>query len=163
MHVADLTGHLSRSADPGKSTDRYSERLTIARFPAVISFAPTGDAHSAYRGAALATYDGETRRTVELLGDRIPTDTVRRIWATALETTWMGPHVWFHGDVAWGNLLVRDGRLVAVIDFGCCGMGDPACDLAVAWTLLSGPSRAAFRAALGVDDATWARGRGWVL
>ncbi|WP_331715199.1 phosphotransferase [Micromonospora narathiwatensis] len=137
--------------------------MTIARFPAVISFAPTGDAHSAYRGAALATYDGETRRTVELLGDRIPTDTVRRIWATALETTWMGPHVWFHGDVAWGNLLVRDGRLVAVIDFGCCGMGDPACDLAVAWTLLSGPSRAAFRAALGVDDATWARGRGWVL
>ncbi|MFG3684634.1 aminoglycoside phosphotransferase family protein [Micromonospora sp. NPDC047740] len=124
---------------------------------------PPAGAHSAFRGAPLATYDGETRRAVGLLGDRIPTDTVNRIWATALRSTWTGPPVWFHGDVAWGNLLVRDGRLAAVIDFGCCGMGDPACDLAIAWTLLAGPSRAAFRATLGVDDATWARGRGWVL
>ncbi|MFD2765079.1 aminoglycoside phosphotransferase family protein [Micromonospora eburnea] len=124
---------------------------------------PLAGAHSAFRGAALATYDAETRQAVELLGDRIPTDTVREIWATALESTWTGPPVWFHGDVAWGNLLVRAGRLVAVIDFGCCGMGDPACDLAVAWTLLAGASRTAFRAALDVDDATWARGRGWVL
>ncbi|MFJ8578080.1 aminoglycoside phosphotransferase family protein [Micromonospora sp. NPDC093277] len=124
---------------------------------------PPAGSHSAFRGAALATYDGDTRRAVELLGERIPADAVRRIWATALESTWNRPPVWFHGDVAWGNLLVRDGRLAAVIDFGCCGMGDPACDLAVAWTLLSGASRAAFRAALGVDDATWARGRGWVL
>ncbi|MEU8261880.1 aminoglycoside phosphotransferase family protein [Micromonospora sp. NPDC048999] len=124
---------------------------------------PPAGSHSSFRGAALATYDGETRRAVQLLGDRIPTDTVNRIWAAALRSTWTGPPVWFHGDVAWGNLLVRDGRLTAVIDFGCCGMGDPACDLAVAWTLLAGASQAAFRTALGVDDATWARGRGWVL
>lgn len=62
-----------------------------------------------------------------------------------------------------GNLLVRDGRLAAVIDFGCSGVGDPACDLVLAWTLLSGESREAFRAVLPVDRATWARGRGWAL
>ena len=58
---------------------------------------------------------------------------------------------------------MRDGRLAAVIDFGCSGVGDPACDLVIAWTLLTGPSRDAFRAALGVDPGTWARGRGWAL
>ncbi|WP_446215478.1 aminoglycoside phosphotransferase family protein [Micromonospora sp. IBHARD004] len=124
---------------------------------------PPAGAHSSFRGASLMTYDAETRRAIEALGDRIPVGTVTEIWATALRFTWSGPPVWFHGDVAWGNLLVREGRLAAVIDFGCCGVGDPACDLAVAWTLLSGASRSAFRAALAVDDGTWARGRGWVL
>jgi aminoglycoside phosphotransferase (APT) family kinase protein len=71
--------------------------------------------------------------------------------------------VWFHGDVASGNLRVEDGRLSAVIDFGTSGVGDPACNPAIAWTLLVGESRDAFRAALGLDDATWARGRGWTL
>jgi hypothetical protein len=55
------------------------------------------------------------------------------------------------------------GRLSAVIDFGCLGVGDPACDVMVAWTYLSAETRGAFRAALPVDDATWARGRGWAL
>ncbi|RWF70696.1 phosphotransferase, partial [Mesorhizobium sp.] len=71
--------------------------------------------------------------------------------------------VWFHGDVASGNLLVEDGRLSAVIDFGTSGVGDPSCDLAIAWTLFEGESREAFRARIAVDDATWARGRGWTL
>jgi aminoglycoside phosphotransferase (APT) family kinase protein len=71
--------------------------------------------------------------------------------------------VWYHGDVAAGNLLVRDGRLCAVIDFGGLAVGDPACDLAIAWTLLDAPSRALFRTRLDVDDAIWTRGRGWVL
>ena len=136
---------------------------TLAGFLAALHRAepaggPPAGAHSAFRGASLTTYDGETRRAVEALGDRIPVGTVTEIWARAVRATWSGPPVWFHGDVAWGNLLVRDGRLAAVIDFGCCGTGDPACDLAVAWTMLSGASRAAFRAALAVDDDTWARG-----
>jgi aminoglycoside phosphotransferase (APT) family kinase protein len=124
---------------------------------------PPAGPHSAFRGAPLATYDGETRRAIVKLGDRIPTDTVTAIWETALRATWSGPPVWFHGDIAFGNLLVRDGRLAAVIDFGCCGVGDPACDVVIAWTFLSGPSRTAFRAALDLDSATWARGRGWAL
>ncbi|MGC1210197.1 MAG: aminoglycoside phosphotransferase family protein [Micromonospora sp.] len=124
---------------------------------------PAAGAHSFFRGASLTTYDDETRRAIERLGDRVPGDLLTRIWETALAATWSGPPVWFHGDVAWGNLLVRGGTLIAVIDFGCCGTGDPACDLAIAWTLLSGASRAAFRATLDVDAGTWARGRGWVL
>jgi aminoglycoside phosphotransferase (APT) family kinase protein len=70
---------------------------------------------------------------------------------------------WFHGDVAEGNLLLRDGQLAAVVDFGTCGVGDPACDLAIAWTLLPDNARRAFRHRLSVDAASWARGRGWAL
>ena len=68
-----------------------------------------------------------------------------------------------HGDVAAGNLLVADGRLAAVIDFGSSAVGDPACDLVIAWTFFDGASRAAFRAAVTADAATWARARGWAL
>jgi aminoglycoside phosphotransferase (APT) family kinase protein len=71
--------------------------------------------------------------------------------------------VWFHGDVAAGNLLVRGGRLAAVIDFGSSGVGDPACDVAIAWTFLEGEARDRFRAERDVDAATWSRGRGWTL
>ena len=68
-----------------------------------------------------------------------------------MATSWDREPVWFHGDVAVGNLLVRDGRLAAVLDFGSSGVGDPACDMVIAWTFLSGPSRDRFRAELGVD------------
>jgi len=68
-----------------------------------------------------------------------------------------------HGDVTNSNLLVTNGRLCAVLDFGCSAVGDPACDLAIAWTFFRGESRRAFRHTLGVDDGTWARGRGWAL
>jgi aminoglycoside phosphotransferase (APT) family kinase protein len=88
---------------------------------------------------------------------------VTEVWDAALGTTWSGAPVWIHGDVATGNLLVDEGRLSGVIDFGCCGVGDPACDLAIAWGLLGGEHREAFRAALPLDRATWSRGRGWAL
>jgi aminoglycoside phosphotransferase (APT) family kinase protein len=76
---------------------------------------------------------------------------------------WQHAPVWVHGDVSQGNLLLRDGRPCAVIDFGSCCVGDPACDSVIAWTLFDGDSRAAFRAALALDEATWARARGWVV
>jgi aminoglycoside phosphotransferase (APT) family kinase protein len=76
---------------------------------------------------------------------------------------WTGPSGWLHGDLIPGNLLAVDGRLTAVIDFGGVGVGDPACDLMPAWNLFDGPSREVFRAAVDVDDDTWARGRGWAL
>jgi aminoglycoside phosphotransferase (APT) family kinase protein len=102
-------------------------------------------------------------RAIDALGDEIPPADVERAWDDAMAATWAGEPVWFHGDVAVGNLLLRDGRLAAVIDFGCSAVGDPACDVVIAWTLLSGPSRDAFRATLGVDPGTWSRGRGWAL
>ncbi len=149
-------------------TDLVAFAETLADFlEALAAVDPTGGpppaAHGGFRGAPLTTYDDETRRTVAALGDRIDGRAALRVWDEALAAPFAGPPVWFHGDVAAGNLLVRGGRLAAVIDFGCTGVGDPACDLAIAWTLLHGESRRVFRAALGVDDGMWARGRGWVL
>ena len=70
---------------------------------------------------------------------------------------------WYHGDLAAENLLLRDGRLAAVLDFGGLAIGDPAVDLIVAWEILDPPAREIFRSRLGVDDATWFRGRAWAL
>ncbi|MDT4989977.1 MAG: hypothetical protein QOI74_4071 [Micromonosporaceae bacterium] len=124
---------------------------------------PAAGLHNWFRGGPLETYDAQTRLVIDALDGRLPDGTATEIWTSALRATWDGRPVWFHGDVAHDNLLVRDGALAAVIDFGTCGVGDPACDLAIAWTLLSGASRDAFRTGLGVDPATWTRGRGWAL
>ncbi len=123
---------------------------------------PAGE-HSFFRGSSLAVYNSETRNAVVALGKRVDAEAVTEVWEVALEATWHGLPVWFHGDVSSANLLVKEGRLSAVIDFGCSGVGDPACDLTIAWTFLSDENREAFRAALPVDEATWARGRGWAL
>jgi aminoglycoside phosphotransferase (APT) family kinase protein len=124
---------------------------------------PAAGEHNFYRGGLLATYEDEALEAVDALGNEVPRDAVRRVWDDAMSTSWDREPLWLHGDVATGNLLVRDGRLAAVIDFGSSGVGDPACDTVIAWTFLSGPSRARFRAELDVDRATWSRGRGWAL
>jgi aminoglycoside phosphotransferase (APT) family kinase protein len=124
---------------------------------------PGAGAHSFYRGASPAHYDEETRRCLAALRGRVDTARAAAVWEDALAATWHGEPVWFHGDIAHGNLLVRDGRLAAVIDFGTSGTGDPACDLVIAWTLFEGRSREAFRRAIRQDDGTWARARGWAL
>jgi aminoglycoside phosphotransferase (APT) family kinase protein len=124
---------------------------------------PPPGQHNFFRGGPLAIYDTETRDAIAALHGKIDTDAVTAVWEAALQATWHGPSVWLHGDVVATNLLVKRFRLSAVIDFGCSGVGDPACDLTIAWTLFSGKSREAFRAALPVDCATWARGRGWAL
>ena len=87
----------------------------------------------------------------------------RWAWDEARRSCWEGEPVWIHGDVSAANLIVRGGVLSGVIDFGCCGVGDPACDLTIAWTFFSGESRAVFRNAVGLDEATWGRARGWAL
>jgi aminoglycoside phosphotransferase (APT) family kinase protein len=119
--------------------------------------------HNFHRGGPLATYEGEALEAIDALGDEVPREAVKRVWDDAMTTSWDRDPVWFHGDVATGNLLVRDRRLAAVLDFGTSGVGDPACDTVIAWTLFSGASRARFRAELGVDAGTWSRGRGWGL
>jgi aminoglycoside phosphotransferase (APT) family kinase protein len=116
------------------------------------------------RGVPLAERDNGTREALVALRGKLDVGAGRAAWEAALQApVWDGPPVWLHGDLFPSNLLVAEGRLGAVIDFGCLGVGDPACDLVPAWTLFSGESRDVFRAALGVDDATWARGRGWAL
>lgn len=124
---------------------------------------PVAGSHNFYRGGPLSTYDAETRQAILILGDKIDTELATTLWDTALASTWTAPPVWVHGDISAGNLLVKEGKLSAVIDFGGLGIGDPACDLAIAWTLFKGKSREAFRAALPLESETWDRGRGWTL
>jgi aminoglycoside phosphotransferase (APT) family kinase protein len=124
---------------------------------------PEPGLHNWFRGGPLQVYDLQTRRAIEALNGRVPGDLVTEIWQLALQSSWECRPVWFHGDIAPGNLLVRDGALAAVIDFGTCGVGDPACDVVIAWTVLTRASREAFRARLDIDPGTWARGRGWAL
>jgi len=124
---------------------------------------PPAGAHSFYRGASLAVYDEETREALVSLPRR-DVDAASEVWRTALAAQWVGPPVWFHGDIAPGNLLLdAGGRLAAVIDFGQCGVGDPACDLVIAWTLFAGRAREVFRSTMAIDEAMWARARGWAL
>ena len=120
------------------------------------------------RGVPLARRDDVTRNAIADL-EALPQLGVdiaeaAAAWKQALRAPdWDKPPVWVHGDLLPGNLLIKDGRLSGVIDFGSLAVADPACDLLPAWTILSGESRQAFRAALSVDDATWDRGRGLAL
>ena len=136
--------------------------LRVLRSCDAVGGPPAGE-HSFYRGASLSHYDEETRRCLAALAGHVDAARATAVWDAARSAEWCGTPVWFHGDVTSGNLLVMDGRLTAVIDFGTSGVGDPACDLVIAWTMLSGDSRRAFRQAVGQDAGTWARARGWAL
>src|SRR5205807_6898057 len=103
----------------------------------------------------LTVYDGETRQAISGLDSKIDAELATTVWESALAAEWRGSPVWVHGDISAGNLLVRGGWLSAIIDFGSLGIGDPACDLVIAWTLFSGASRASFQAALPADAAAW--------
>jgi aminoglycoside phosphotransferase (APT) family kinase protein len=127
------------------------------------SAGPAPGEHNGFRGGPVDIFDAQTRGAIQLLADEIDCNAATEVWNAAVATTWDRLPVWVHGDVTASNLLVRDGRLRAVIDFGCAGVGDPACDLVMAWTFFTGESRESFRSGLALDDATWARGRGWAL
>ncbi len=136
----------------------------IASFVTALRRIDPSGAPAAGRGVPLRDRDSLTRAAIAELGAEIDAVAVTAAWDAALAAApWSGPPVWVHGDLSPGNLLLRDDRLHAVIDFGCLGTGDPAVDLLPAWNLLPVEARPEFRAALDVDDATWARGRGWAL
>lgn len=116
------------------------------------------------RFCSLERRDTATREAIAALDGKLDTAAATAAWESALRLPLGdGPPVWSHGDLLPGNLLATDGRLCAVIDFGCLGAGDPACDLLPAWALFRGDARAAYRAALGDGEATWARGRAFAL
>ncbi|MGW5637814.1 aminoglycoside phosphotransferase family protein [Streptomyces sp. NPDC003832] len=140
----------------------------LAGFLTALHRAPrTGSAEGAADGLAtwsLTERDTATRAAVEETGGVFDARAMTDLWDAALDAPgWDGQPLWFHGDFHTGNLLTVDGRLSAVIDFGELGIGDPACDLMIAFTLMSAHTRSVFRTALGVDDATWLRGRAWAM
>lgn len=150
-------------ADPGRAATE------LAQFIAALqridpTDGPRPGMHNSFRGVPLSTRDAETRAAIAALDGILDIGTVTAAWDAAIQVAaWHGLPVWIHGDLWPLNLLVERGQISAVIDFGCLGVGDPACDLQVAWNLLSVQTRDIFRAALPIDDATWARGRGWAL
>jgi aminoglycoside phosphotransferase (APT) family kinase protein len=150
--VADLTGFASG----------------LAGFLAALqAIDPTGGppagAHNFFRAGPLATWDEQTRRLIRLTADHIDAGAATSVWKVALASTGRQAPVWVHGDLAASNMLVAGGALHAVIDFGGVAIGDPAYDLVMEWEFFTGDSAAAFRRGLHLDEATWARGRGWAL
>ncbi|MFD9166094.1 aminoglycoside phosphotransferase family protein [Streptomyces sp. NPDC059558] len=140
----------------------------LAGFVAAMRGVTLQGAPRAYRGGPLAALDAATRAGIRQLRglpeEGVDCAAVTAVWEDALGAPAPdGPPVWLHADLMPGNLLVSEGRLSSVIDFGCMGVGDPACDLFPAWNLLPARARTVFRQTLGVDDATWRRGRGRAL
>ncbi|SEG29061.1 Predicted kinase, aminoglycoside phosphotransferase (APT) family [Nonomuraea solani] len=135
----------------------------LAEFVAAFRRVELPDGPAAYRGGPLETQDTATREAIGKLGGLIDTAAATAAWESALRAPAADRPVWVHADLMPGNLLVEDGRLTGVVDFATAGVGDPACDLIVAWNLLPATARDVFRDALGADDATWERGRGRAL
>jgi aminoglycoside phosphotransferase (APT) family kinase protein len=139
----------------------------LAGFLRVLRSIPASDgpahgSHNNERGGP-ASVLGPTFAAAERLGD-VDVDAVRRVGAEALDAPpWAGPPAWVHGDLHAGNVLVRDGRLAGVIDWSLLAVGDPAVDLAAAWTVFAADHRPAFRSAVADGDASWRRARGWAL
>lgn len=150
------------------SLDRSALAVSVGTFLRQLRAAPAdpkrrAGRHSSFRGCHPSVYSGEVRHALAVLGNRVDVARCLRVWDDAVQTRWSGDPVWFHGDMATGNLLVREGTLCAVIDFGTCGVGDPACDLVLAWTFFRGEEQNAFAAAVDLDADTWRRARGWAL
>ncbi|ROP63889.1 aminoglycoside phosphotransferase family protein [Curtobacterium sp. ZW137] len=160
-----LPGRVAAGADPDLTALAEDVGAVLRQLRTVPpADGPVAGAHSFHRGAHPSVYGDEVERALAALGDTVDQAACRSVWAAACASRWDRPGVWFHGDVAPTNLLVDGaGRLSALIDFGTCGVGDPACDLVLAWTFLDRPARRVFRDAVGLDDGTWARGRGWAL
>jgi aminoglycoside phosphotransferase (APT) family kinase protein len=152
---------------PGRSVDG---RLDDAAADALAGFrealhavltdlAPPRRPHS--RGGSLAERDEEVRRAIRTIGDLVDGPRTLAQWAEAVAAPRWAADVWLHGDLLPGNVLVHEGRVSAVIDWGSLTTGDPAADLVAAWHLFDGPQRRRFLGS--ADDATVARARGWVI
>lgn len=151
-----------------QDTNKTQIVYTVAKFLKELhaidsSNGPTAGPHNFYRGGNLSQYHPETERALTSLEGIIDTSICRKIWQRAMSSNWEQKGVWVHGDMAIGNLLQDGISLTGIIDFGLLGVGDPACDLVLAWTYFDGESRQVFAAELALDGATWERARGWAL
>jgi aminoglycoside phosphotransferase (APT) family kinase protein len=150
-------------ADPRRTAIELAEFL-IALQHALPVESDAPNPHDEVTGVPLAKRDHATRAAIAAVQDTFDAPAMTAVWDAALRApAWDRAPVWYHGDLHLGNLLVSAGHLSAVIDFAGLGAGDPACDMVIAWNLLSPQTRPIFRAALQVDDATWTRAQGWAL
>jgi len=152
--------------NPGENNKVEMEQaaLDLAKFIADMQSVDSKGAHLSVRGKSLMTRDESTKKSIKLLDDIYDVQLLSNIWEESLsQSEWKNDPVWIHGDLHPGNILVKSGKISGVIDFGLSGIGDPACDMKVAWTFLDKGGRSKFRAAVQTDDATWARGRSWAF
>lgn len=156
-------------ATPGRLADPVQAARDLAAFLLALraidaSEGPPAGSHNVGRGLPLATRDAVTRASIAEWKDELDTARLTALWDAAINAPgWDGPPAWVHGDLQAGNLLAKDGRLAAVIDWGTLGTGDPACDLVVAWSMFPPGAREVFREEMQPDDASWARARGWAV
>jgi aminoglycoside phosphotransferase (APT) family kinase protein len=147
--------------------DLTDAAVQLGRFIAALQHIDTTSGPTSSRATPVnPADDAQVRFRIQLLGTEglLDADLATAVWETALAApSWPGPPVWIHGDLSPANLLARHRRLIGVIDFGLLGLGDPACDMLPAWALLTAETRELFRTEVHLDDATWARGRGWAL
>ncbi|KTC75999.1 aminoglycoside phosphotransferase [Legionella birminghamensis] len=124
---------------------------------------PLAGAHNFYRGSSLKAYDHEMQLAIPKIKNAHEKKLAASLWKRALSSEWCLKPVWVHGDIAVGNILVRNGKLCAIIDFGQLAVGDPACDLVIAWNLFSSEEREVFKNAVQLDNETWIRALGWAF
>lgn len=156
-------------ADREAPSDPAAAATELGRFIRVLrdldaTNGPLPGPHNFHRGEPLAERDEDTRAAIDALAGDIDVPATMAVWDQSVHSpVWDRAPVWIHGDLMPGNLLIEDGRLSAVIDFGGLGIGDPACDVMAGWTCVNPAQRREFRTAVEVDDATWIRARGWAL
>jgi aminoglycoside phosphotransferase (APT) family kinase protein len=159
--VPYLPGEIAARTPP---SDPAAAAIALGAFVRALHEPAAADAPAnPFRGVPLADRDAAVRTRLDLLDGLIDAAAAARVWDDALaRPPWPGPPLWLHGDLHPANLLVHDGKLAGVIDFGDLTSGDPATDLAVAWMAFDRRHHPAFRNAYGkADDDTWARARGW--
>jgi aminoglycoside phosphotransferase (APT) family kinase protein/RimJ/RimL family protein N-acetyltransferase len=136
----------------------------LAAFVRALRAVDPTDGPRHHRGSAIRRRDRMARDGIGLVDGDVDAERLLRVWDAAVAAPEHdGPPKWFHGDLAYLNVLATDGRVSGIIDWGTCGVGDPAVDMIVAWSLLPAGARDVYREDLGVDDAEWARGKGWAL
>jgi aminoglycoside phosphotransferase (APT) family kinase protein len=144
--------------------DPVAAARELAAFVRALRTVDPTDGPSHGRGSPVRRGDEILRGHVAELNGEVDAGALLAAWERVLDAPdHDGPPVWFHGDLSYLNVLARDGRVVSIIDWGTCAVGDPAIDTIVAWSLFDADGRAAYRAALGCSDAEWERGKGWVL
>jgi aminoglycoside phosphotransferase (APT) family kinase protein len=158
--LAGAPAATSRPRDRHEAADALGAFLRALHLPA-----PADAPENQFRGVPLAARDDAMRARVTQLAGEIDAGSVLALWSDVLALPgWAGPRLWLHGDLHPANILVHEGRVSAVIDFGDITAGDPATDLSVGWMMFDHGARATLRAASGeIDDETWARARGWAL
>lgn len=156
-----IDGEVSSDAEPFDRAERVARDLAdvIGALRRIRLGGPPG-----FRGHDLGVRDDEVRAAMAVIDGEIDAEALTHAWNAALRAPrWTKTPVWTHGDLLPANVVLREGRLAGLIDFGCAGVGDPACDLMPAWTMFAGDSREVFRRAVDPGNAAWARGRGWAL